>query len=158
MRMEGISALQAAKATCECAGWRLSNLALNRVLYIAHMYHLGQQGRPLIKEVFEAWDYGPILPAVYHKAKIFGRKPVRNIFRAVPALPEDTDEYQSLSDTVQETWDWPSARLIAVTHWKQGAFYRYYTPDLRMPIPHEEVFAEYHRYMNHSHRNQGVTQ
>jgi len=37
-----VSASAAAKRMCERSGWTLSNLELQKLLYIAHMFHLGE--------------------------------------------------------------------------------------------------------------------
>ncbi len=35
--------------------------------YIAHGWHLGITGRPLLSESIEAWQAGPVVPSVYHQ-------------------------------------------------------------------------------------------
>jgi|GEM_PF-6636616 len=56
-----VHALSAARAICELRDWEVSNLELQKILYIAHMVYLGEtDSHPLIKENFEAWDYGPV--------------------------------------------------------------------------------------------------
>ena len=54
-----IPAYSAARYICARGDWRVTNLALQKILYLAHMVHLGRTGRALIDGEFEAWDYGP---------------------------------------------------------------------------------------------------
>ena len=71
-----ITAQSAASRACCRSGWSLSNLELQKILYVGQMLYLGRYNEPLVNEVFEAWDYGPVLPTIYHSAKMFGRSPV----------------------------------------------------------------------------------
>ena len=81
-----ISVSAAAKRLCERSGWSLTNLKLQKLLYISHMFHLGKTGEPLVNGHFEAWDYGPVSPFLYHKVKVFGSSPVENIFHSTPDI------------------------------------------------------------------------
>ena len=47
-------------------------LHLVKLVYISHGWVLGFHGIPLIRESVEAWKYGPVIPAVYHRYKPFG--------------------------------------------------------------------------------------
>ena len=47
-----VHVLQAAKFAAGRSGWTLSNLALQKIIYVAHMLHLGTHGRPLVKGGF----------------------------------------------------------------------------------------------------------
>jgi len=38
---------------------------LLKLVYIAHGWHLGALGAPLISNRIEAWQYGPVIPEVY---------------------------------------------------------------------------------------------
>ena len=42
----------------------------------AHGHFLIQTGRPLVQGAFEAWNNGPVHPAVYHAFKASGRDPI----------------------------------------------------------------------------------
>lgn len=59
---------------------KITNLALQKLLYFAHAHFLIQTGHPLVQGAFEAWEHGPVHPAVYHAFKAAGRDPIR--FRA----------------------------------------------------------------------------
>src|SRR5690554_2036795 len=81
----GVTALQAAKRACEASGWKLTNLQLQKILYIAQMVYAGKNsGKRLITgDDFEAWDYGPVLPSLYHRVSAFGSGSIKNIFHGV---------------------------------------------------------------------------
>ena len=53
-----IHVLQAAKYMADRSGWNLSNLELQKILYIAHMFHLGRHSTALVRGEFQAWDLG----------------------------------------------------------------------------------------------------
>ena len=63
----------------DCAkedGESLTLLKLVKLVYLAHGWHLGLTGDPLIKENVEAWRYGPVVPSIYHDLKIFGNNAI----------------------------------------------------------------------------------
>ena len=60
-------------------GDAVTPMQLLKLVYIAQGYMLGQYGRPLFNEVVQAWEYGPVVPSVYHAVKKFRSSPVTNI-------------------------------------------------------------------------------
>ena len=55
---------------CELSKWQVSHLTIQKATYIAQMLYLGQHdGVSLFEEDFEAWDRGPVCPALYSKIK-----------------------------------------------------------------------------------------
>ena len=140
-----VSAVAAAKRLAERSGWALSNLELQKILYLAHMFHMGRNdGRPLVSGNFQAWDYGPVHPTLYHHVKVFGASPVANLFRGVPDVQEGTTEAQILDEALDELASATPGRLVAVTHRKGGAWERNYVPGGRnIVIPNEDILREY---------------
>ena len=49
----------------------VSNLKLQKILYFIQTYFLIQTNSPCFKEPIEAWDFGPIVPAVYKQYKMY---------------------------------------------------------------------------------------
>jgi uncharacterized phage-associated protein len=139
-----VSALSAARTLCELRKWNVSNLELQKILYLAHMFYLGRNGAPLLNEDFEAWDYGPVIPELYHRAKAFGSGPVRNVFHWVPPVPPGTTEYEVLREAVEATRAMRAGQLVAITHWDRGAWAQVYRPGLRgVKIPNHAIAGEY---------------
>lgn len=53
------------------AGWKyiLTPMKLQKLIYFAHGWHYGLFNEPLITESFQTWDYGPVVPSLYHTLK-----------------------------------------------------------------------------------------
>lgn len=117
---------------------------MQKLLYIAHMCYLGQNDRkPLLEGHFEAWDYGPVHPVLYRKAKIFGADPVQNIFRSSPEVREGLEK-GTLEVVLKGLEGCSSAKLVALTHREGGAWAKHYTPGARgIVIPDEDIIEEY---------------
>lgn len=138
-----ISALQAARTIAESSGWKLSNLQIQKIIYLAHMLFLGRYGRPLIDEYFEAWHYGPVIPALYHELKIYGNRPVKDIFK-VKSADKDSLEGKLLISAVKKFQPLDPSYLVAYTHRENGAWSKNYDPDYRgVVIPDNEIKDEY---------------
>lgn len=54
----------------------MTPLKLQKFIYICHGFNLALVEGPLIKEAVFAWDWGPVIPAIYHEFKIFGKDPI----------------------------------------------------------------------------------
>lgn len=55
----------------EQRGRQLTHMQLQKLVFLAHGYHLGVYGRPLIIDAVVSWQYGPIIPALYRELKWF---------------------------------------------------------------------------------------
>ena len=117
------------------ANWFIENLSnvsplkLQKLIYFAHGWHLAIRGQPLIDEFVEAWDYGPVIPNVYHEFKVFGNQSItktgtawemseNNKIRIVrPRLPEDAENTKKLLVRIGEVYgNYTAAQLSAMTH------------------------------------------
>lgn len=139
-----VSALSAARTLCELRNWELSNLEIQKILYLAHMFHLGRTNAPLINESFEAWDYGPVVPEVYADARAFGSERVTGAFYRVHAVRPDSEEYKTLQEAAEGTRGVRAGRLVAITHRDNGAWAKNYRQGMRrIKIPNRDIIDEY---------------
>ncbi len=144
-----IDVLQAAKYLCEISNWELTNLELHKILYLAHMVYLGENdGKPLIdKGNFQAWMYGPVHPILYRHIKKPRRSSIvdESIFDNIEDLSKNT--YEKEIKVLEKLSKWfPSGsggELLAVTHWKEGAWSNNYKYGQNKNIPDEDILEEY---------------
>lgn len=141
-----ISTFQAALKICELGGWQVTNLQLQKILYLASMMYMGKNGgEPLIKDHFEAWDYGPVVPALYHEVKMYGASPIRTGFFGVEPIDDECKEAKELVDACTYLLSKPPRTLVSMTHRPGGAWAKRYKPgDLNIVIPNSEIEQEYH--------------
>lgn len=139
-----VSVLAAAHHMAERSDWTLSNLQLQKLIYLAHMFYMGRHnGEPLVHGSFEAWDYGPVHPRLYSRARMFGASPVKNIFSGVASLA-GTPEGDILNEAYDALGDTQPGQLVNITHTPGGAWDTVYVPGARhILIPNEEILAEY---------------
>ena len=95
-----------------------SPMQLLKLIYISHGWMLGIYNKPLIRDRVEAWQYGPVIPDVYHLYKRYGRE---NIQDGGVDHTEDigNDDYRKLLEKVLDTYrDYSAIRLSSITHEK----------------------------------------
>ncbi len=66
------------KAQPDEGGELISNMKLQKLLYYCQGFYLASQGQPLFEEEVVAWQYGPVVPVVYHKFKRYGASGIPN--------------------------------------------------------------------------------
>ena len=142
------SIISVARTLGHISGWSLSNLQMQKIAYIAEMMHLGRTGFPLTYEDWQAWDYGPVQPELYHKAKVYGTSAVKDIFAATPLMPGST-EYRAANDAYEAMRGFSAGQMVAVTHKPNGAWANHYRSGRRgMVIPKYDIHREYETLIN----------
>ena len=90
-------------------------LHLVKLVYISHGWMLGLHGTPLIQEDVEAWKYGPVIPAIYHRYKPFGGYHIQLPTKSREGQMDE--DQQELVEAVEEGYRRFSAvELSAMTH------------------------------------------
>jgi uncharacterized phage-associated protein len=131
---------------------------MQKILYLAHMFELGRTGNPLVHGSFEAWDYGPVHPELYHRAKIFGSDPVENIFTDARLPEEGTPECAIIDEAYGSLGNVGPGRLVNLTHRRGGAWETNYIPGARnIIIPNDDILKEY-RELEDEHKRKGGNQ
>jgi uncharacterized phage-associated protein len=118
----------------------LTHMAVHKVLFYAHAWHLAEHDRPLVKQPFEAWQHGPVLRCVWDTLKVNGSSPVRT--RAtrhdlvtdqclvVPGIDDGADR-EFLRGIVRAYGHLHAFELSDMTHEAGGAWDRVFNDPLR---------------------------
>jgi len=124
----------------------VTQMKLQKLVYFAQGYHLARFGEPLLKENFEAWMYGPVVPDIYHDFKLYGSRYITNTKEFMPSfddiIPSRLDE--KASEAINYTWevlkDYSAMSLSNWTHEVNSPWAKTYDPDRKStPIPNEEI-------------------
>lgn len=134
------SALSIANATLDLA-WgyqdRITPLKLQKFIYISHGFSLALTEDSLVEENVFAWDFGPVIPAIFHAFKRFGRgaidEPASILYEGEPhIIPQPQNDL--VTAILEGVWgiygDNDGYQLANMTHetgtpwadtWKDGA-------------------------------------
>lgn len=96
-------------------GGGVSNLKLQKLLYYMQGFHLAFFDEPLFNENIEAWQYGPVVPEIYHRFKQCGNS---NISLAADAqIVSLTEDEEDIFKQVYDSYAQFSAlKLMQMTH------------------------------------------
>ena len=103
-------------------GTELTPMKLVKLVYIAHGWYLGITDQPLLTEVPQAWQYGPVVPTVYHSFKSYGNGQVTRLHTVInaggPITPDVNDNAtQLLLNKVWEIYSrYNGPQLSTLTH------------------------------------------
>jgi len=97
-------------------GKSLTNMQLQKLVFIAHGYTLALLERPLYYNDTYAWQWGPVIPKLYKSLQKYGRNVVREKLDSEDTFPEDSEE----KDIVEAVWEGygrlSGGQLSALTH------------------------------------------
>ncbi|QJE71957.1 DUF4065 domain-containing protein [Aerophototrophica crusticola] len=85
-------------------GMSLDHMKLQKLMYFAHGWHLALVGRPLIRDGFEAWPYGPVNRSVYQEFRHFGAAPI-NCYASEFAPGETVPKAYVLRKDFKDSYD-----------------------------------------------------
>ena len=114
-------------------GVPISPMKLIKLVYVAHGWCLALTDRPLIREVVEAWQYGPVIPEIYHAFKEYVDNPIvtkayiskdEEVEASDILDPEDGYTVGELLDSVWEALkDFTALELSNITHQPNTPWY-----------------------------------
>ena len=90
-------------------------LQVVKLAYLCHGWMLGLYDRPLSAQPVEAWQYGPVIPDVYHSVKGRGRRGVQRLID-VPGEQFDDREHDIMDQVCRLYGDYSGIELSQMTH------------------------------------------
>ena len=122
----------------------ITHLHVQKLVYFAHARMLSIHGEPLVEQKFEAWQYGPVVPVLYHALKHCKNDPIQReiVYRAGSTCA--TRESDLIDQVFRNYSEKDFSELVELTHgegtpWSQA----YNSPSQNTPISNE-VIERYH--------------
>lgn len=97
----------------------ISNIKLQKLLYLAYGNYYLNHGEVLFKEHFQAWQYGPVVESVYNQFCIYGGSYIC-LTGKPPALPVDVAK--DIDSTIEKNMNRDVFDLVNETHQIGGAW------------------------------------
>ena len=133
-----------AKYLCNRLDWKVSNLKLQKLMYLSQLIYSGRTRRPLFDAKFQAWDFGPVLPDLYQKLKVFGATSVQDVFSKALDFSSDDPRRLVMDQVVDRFGKFSAGDLVEITHWDGGAWAKNYVPKARhIEISYSDILDEY---------------
>jgi uncharacterized phage-associated protein len=132
-------------------GKPLTPMALQKMVYFAHGWHLALVGQPLIKQRVAAWEFGPVISAIYREFKEFGKSPITRkatsldlsewgdadagglkIIEPTVPITQETIETREILDRVWDVYkNFSGVQLSNLTHAGDSPWSQTYQPNVR---------------------------
>ncbi len=140
------SIFDAAKYILEKSPYTITQLELQKLLYLAQMQHLGEHEKPLFSARFEAWKFGPVNRALYEAINHYGSDSIPSSAIEGDASAIRCDTHKEVLDQIVSTLAGKTGtQLIRITHWEDGAWAKTFDLDFRYNQIPEPLMAEEYR-------------
>ena len=101
----------------------LTNLKLQKILYFVQVASIKENGTKLFSDDIEAWQYGPVVPAVYNWLKSCGAYTITSFDVALENTGDLTDQMKQFLDAMWKKCNKYSAwHLVEKTHAPRSAW------------------------------------
>lgn len=91
-------------------------MKLQKILYFVQAEFLVTRNQPCFAEDIEAWDFGPVVPEVYHQYKVFGSSNIPVIGRFLTPVMIAEGEREVIDAVVDECGKYSASALVEITH------------------------------------------
>lgn len=127
----------------------LTNMKLQKLVYIAQGFSLALLGKPLFNEDIRALKWGPVIMGLYNKVKQYGNSPIDKTI-PLPVGTADIDIDDKLSAEailINFVWNkyknYTAAQLSSITHQQGTPWSEVWREDLYAVIPNDLIQSHY---------------
>jgi uncharacterized phage-associated protein len=98
-------------------GEALTNMKLQKLVYLAHGYCLALLDRPMLLEQVQAWKFGPVIPELYQKLRIYGAGGVTDFINGGSLdVPRASGDYAVIKAVWNAFKQYTGSQLSTMTH------------------------------------------
>jgi len=147
------------------AGRSITQIEIQKLVYFAHGWHLALKEEPLIGELIEPWQYGPVVRTLYDAFRRFGSDPITEkamswriangkfICETPGIQSDDAEEDTYARELVRDVWQKYGTlapfKLVEITHLPNSPWQQAF--EQRKPyIPNENIQSYFKSLMPHA--------
>ena len=129
------------------SGDLLSHLKLQKLVYYAQAFHLAIFGKPLFSETVQAWDHGPVVPALYQEYKVYGSGPIPSVAPGSANAPFSPQQLELLDEVNEVYGQFGAIALRNLTHEEDPWLNAFEDDGQNATITHKVMRDYYQRYV-----------
>jgi uncharacterized phage-associated protein len=143
-------------------GTNITQMKLQKLVYISHGYYLAILDKPLISDEIQAWQYGAIISELYHEFKSFEKSPITSlasdtdvdddfeVISTIPVIDKDDEDSNGLIEAVWEKYKkYSGSNLSDMTHREDTPWYKTYQDGIpNIPINNKLIKEYYSNLIN----------
>lgn len=126
----------------------ITQMKVQKMVFLAHGYHIAKFGTPLVEDIFQAWQFGPVIPSIYRTYRAYGSKPISDLSKIINK-PTDFELIcldENAKESIEFTWligKRLSAEVLSTwTHTEGSPWSQVYNAkQLSIPIPNDSIKA-----------------
>lgn len=126
-------------------GKQLTQMKLQKLVYIAHGWYLGLTGRPLISDPVEAWKFGPVIRSLYRYFADYGANPIPTPGGTIAQIDQETERFlEAIWDRYK---DYDAIDLSAMTHAPNTPWSQSYVSSGQPAVIPSNRIADHYRHL-----------
>lgn len=127
-------------------GISLTPMQLVKLTYISHGWSLALRNKDLFRNRIEAWQYGPVIPDLYHATKNYGRNPIPLSAVGDPAeIMISKDDRDFLEDVFDKYGHLDGIALSYITHREGTPWTQVYKPGILNIEISDDLIVQHYR-------------
>lgn len=133
------------------AGRTLTNMQVQKLVYIAHGYSLAILNKPLIDDRVEAWRYGPVIRPLYDSLRQYGAGVVSEPIKDAPKESTSETDRALIARVLNAYGRYSGNQLSTITHREDGPWREIYQPNAFFnndTIPDDVIKRHYQKLLH----------
>jgi uncharacterized phage-associated protein len=121
----------------------LTNMQLQKMVYIAHGFSLALRDTKLYYEYTRAWNFGPVVPELYEKLREHDSNQVKNKISSSPEEEIDKDSSEIIEEVYKNYKQYSGPQLSGLTHQKNTPWSKTWESNKYGVIPADDIYKFY---------------
>lgn len=120
----------------------LTNMQLQKMVYIAHGFNLALRGTKLYYEDTRAWNFGPVVPELYEELRKYGSNEVTSVID-IASETLDSDSLEIIDAVYKNYKQYSGIQLSNFTHQQGTPWSRTWQSNKYGVIPADDICEFY---------------
>jgi uncharacterized phage-associated protein len=121
----------------------LTNMQLQKMVYIAHGFNLALRGTKLYYEDTRAWNFGPVVPELYEKLRKYGSSKVIEKIDTSDTVEPDEDSLEIIKAVYDNYKKYSGMQLSDLTHQNGTPWSKSWENNKYGVIPADDIYEFY---------------